>query len=214
MPEQSPTEKRNALAAEHIVKALKARQLNGYYAQTKEEALQIALSLIPEGSSVGWGGSVSTVAIGLNDAVRTGNYRAIDRDTATTPEEREVLMHECLNADCFIMSTNALSEDGQLVNLDGNGNRVAALIYGPKRVMVVAGMNKVTKTLEDAVARCRNIASPINAQRFPGNTPCRKTGCCGDCSMPGCICAQLVITRYSLNPNRIHVILVGEDLGF
>ena len=211
---KTPVQIRNELAAQHIIKALNARQMAGYYAETKDNALKIALSLIPEGSSAGWGGSATTEAIGLNQALRDGNYKAIDRDTAATPEERDELMKQCLTVNTFIMSTNAMSEDGQLVNLDGKGNRVAALIYGPDQVIVVAGMNKVCKTLDDAISRCRNVASPINAQRFPGNNPCRKNGVCGDCAMPGCICAQLVITRYSMVKDRIKVILVGEDLGF
>ena len=212
--DKTPVQMRNELAAQHVIKNLNKRQLNGYYAETAEEALKLALSLIPEGCSVGWGGSMTTEGIGLNQALRDGSYNAIDRDTAKTPQEREALMKQCLAADCFIMSANAISEDGQLVNLDGKGNRVAALIYGPDKVIVVAGMNKVVKTLDEAIARCRNIASPINAMRFPGASPCRKTGVCGNCTSPDCICAQLVITRFSMDPNRIHVILVGEDLGY
>lgn len=205
---------RNALAAERIIAQLKKRQMNGYYAHDKEEAVKIALSLIPEGSRVGWGGSMSTVGLGLNDIFREGNYRQIDRNDAKTPEERELLMRQCFSADAFIMGTNAMTEDGQLVNLDGSGNRVAALIYGPKRVVVIAGMNKVVGTLDDAIDRCRKVAAPINAQRFNIDTPCRKTGLCGNCTSSGCICAQLVITRFSMDPDRIHVILVNENLGF
>lgn len=214
MDAQDFIDTRNALAAERIIAQLKKRQMNGYYAHDKQEAVQIALSLIPEGSSVGWGGSMSTVALGLNDIFREGNYRQIDRDNAQTPEERDSLVRQCFSADAFIMGTNALTEDGQLVNLDGNGNRVAALIFGPKRVIVIAGMNKVVGTLEDAVDRCRKTAAPINAQRFNIDTPCHKTGICGNCTSSGCICAQLVITRFSLDPDRIHVILVNESLGF
>ena len=211
---EGPIKRRNSLAVDHILRALSTRQMNGYYAETKEDALKLALQLIPQGASVGWGGSMSTEAIGLNEAVRQGNYQVIDRDSATTPEERTALMKQCLTADVFRMGTNALTEDGQLENLDGKGNRVAALIYGPERVIVIAGMNKVVKTLDDAISRTRNIAAPINAQRFDGASPCRKTGLCGDCMSPSCICAQLVITRFSMDRNRIHVILVNEDLGY
>ena len=214
MNNETPVQKRNQLAAQTIIKALERRQMNGYYAASKEEALHIALSLIPEGCTVGWGGSATTEAIGLNNALRQGNYRAINRDLAKTQNERMDLMRECFTADCFVMSTNAISEDGQLVNIDGIGNRVAALVFGPKKVIVVAGMNKVARTLDDAIARCRTVASPINAQRFKGESPCRKTGVCANCTSPDCICAQMVITRFSMDKNRIHVILVGEDLGF
>lgn len=214
MGTQDYVDMRNALAAEHIIAALKKRQMNGYYAKDEEEALKVALSLIPEGSSVGWGGSMTTTDLGLNDALREGNYRPIDRDTAQNAAEREALARQCFSADAFIMSTNALTEDGQLVNMDGLGNRVAALIYGPKRVIVIAGMNKVVGTLDAAIDRCRKIAAPTNAQRFDIKTPCRKTGVCGDCTSAGCICAQMVITRFSMDPDRIHVILVNADLGF
>lgn len=207
-------ETRNTMLAEHIIHSLQSRHMNGYYAATKEEALQTALSLIPENSSVSWGGSASAAEIGLLDAVRNGNYTVIDRETAATPAERRQLMKQGLTAEVFLMGTNAITEDGQLVNLDGNGNRVAALCYGPDKVIILAGLNKVSATLEDAIHRVRCTAAPINAQRFPGNTPCRKTGCCGDCRKDDCICSQLVITRLSMDPNRIHVILVGEPLGF
>lgn len=214
MNTQECTSKRNALAAERIIAQLKKRQMNGYYAQDRNEAARIALALIPEGSSVGWGGSMTAVDLGLIDALREGNYRQIDRDSAATADEREALVRQCFSADAFVMSTNAITEDGQLVNLDGIGNRVAALVYGPKRVIVVAGMNKVVGTLDDAIERCRKTAAPINAQRFNIDTPCSKTGICGNCTSPSCICAQLVVTRFSMDPNRIHVILVNDNLGF
>lgn len=207
-------DKRSQLLAERIIGRLAKRQMNGYYAADAAEAVDIAMSLIPEGSSVGWGGSMSTVGLGLNDLIRQGNYQAIDRDTAKTREERDDLMRQCFAADAFIMGTNALTEDGQLVNLDGDGNRVAALIWGPKKVIVLCGMNKVVPTLEDAITRTRKVAAPINAQRFEGDTPCRNKGVCGDCLEEDCICGQLVVTRFSLRPDRIHVILVNENLGF
>lgn len=207
-------DKRNQLLAERIIGRLAKRQMNGYYAADAAEAVDIAMSLIPEGSSVGWGGSMSTVGLGLNDLIRQGNYQAIDRDTAKTRQGRDDLMRQCFAADAFIMGTNALTEDGQLVNLDGDGNRVAALIWGPKKVIVLCGMNKVVPTLEDAITRARKVAAPINAQRFEGDTPCRSKGVCGDCLKEDCICGQLVVTRFSLRPDRIHVILVNENLGF
>ena len=114
----------------------------------------------------------------------------------------------------FITGTNALSLDGQLVNIDGNGNRVAAIVYGPDSVLVIAGMNKVTDTLEDAVTRARTVAVPMNKQRFPAQTPCEVTGSCADCKSDGCICNQILITRNCNPAGRIKVILVGEELGF
>ncbi|MCQ2553994.1 MAG: lactate utilization protein [Clostridia bacterium] len=205
---------RTKLVAEKVIKNLERRNLEGYYAETKEEACKIALSLIPEGSSIGWGGSISVDEIGLKAAVKNGPYTCIDRDSAKDPAERKALMKQCLTANVFLMGTNAISEDGQLVNIDGGGNRVAALCFGPDSVIVIAGINKLVKNLDDAIARARNYAAPVNAQRFNSETACHKTGSCGDCNMSGCICSQIVVTRNSLPKGRIKVILVNADLGF
>lgn len=205
---------RNEIVSQRVIKKLQARHHEAYYAPNKESALQIALSLIAEGSTISWGGGRSLQEIGLTDAVRDGNYQVIDRDRAATAEERRIAEHQALSADVFLMGTNAVTEDGQLVNLDGIGNRVAALCYGPESVIVIAGMNKLAPDLETAVSRVRHTAAPINAQRFPGNTPCRQQGVCGDCHNDDCICSQLVVTRNSMVPGRIKVILVGESLGF
>lgn len=203
-------EKRGAV----MVKNLQKRHFEAYYCATREEALSKALELIPEGSSVGWGGAISAQQIGLLDAVNAGNYNAIDRDKATTPEERNQAMHDCLGVDYFITGANGLSIDGQMVNIDGNGNRVGAIIYGPKYVLVIAGVNKVCDTIEDAVVRARTLAAPMNQQRFSGKTPCTVTGECADCLSEGCICNQIVITRNCRPGGRIKFILVGEELGF
>lgn len=196
-----------------LVKNLQNRHFEAYYCKTKEEALDKALELIPKGASVGWGGAMSCQQIGLMDAVRSGDYRAIDRDTASNMEERERISRECLSADVFLTGANGLSMDGQMVNVDGTGNRVAAIIYGPKTVIVVAGMNKVADTLDEAVRRARTVAAPANQQRFQLNNPCTVTGVCGDCKSETCICNQIVITRHCRPVGRIKFILVGEDLG-
>lgn len=209
--EKQYMEKRGQL----LVKNLKARFFDACYCATKEEALQQALALIPEGSSVGWGGCMSAEQIGLVEAVRSGNFNTIDRDTAKTPGERVDLMRRALLSDVFLTGANAISLDGQMVNVDGNGNRVAAIVYGPKSVIVVAGMNKVVDTLEDAVTRARTVAAPINKQRFPNApTPCLVTGSCANCKSEGSICNQILITRSTRPAGRIKFILVGEDLGF
>ena len=197
-----------------LIKNLQSRHFEAHYCATKEDALRKALELIPAGASVGWGGAMSAQQIGLLDAVRAGEYHPIDRDACKTAEEREQTMRDCLLADVFISGANALSLDGQMVNIDGMGNRVAAIIYGPKTVLVIAGMNKVEETLEKAVNRARTVAAPINQQRFMGDTPCSKTGVCGDCKSESCICNQIVITRHCRPVNRIRFILVGEELGF
>ena len=197
-----------------LVKNLKSRHFDAYYCDNREEALAKALELIPEGASVGWGGALSAQQIGLMDAVNAGPYYTIDRDKCKTAEEREQAAKDCLLADVFLTGANGLSLDGQMVNIDGTGNRVAAIIYGPKTVLVIAGMNKVTDTLEDAVRRARTVASPMNKQRFLNQTPCEVTGTCADCKSEGCICNQIVITRHCRPVGRIKFIIVGEDLGF
>ncbi len=202
-------DKKGPKVAEKFIK----HGFEAYYCPTKEEALQKALALIPAGHVVSWGGSVSIDEIGLRPYILE-HYAVIDRDAAKTPDERMELMRKALTCDTFIMSTNAATEDGQLYNIDGNGNRLAALLYGPKQVVVIAGMNKVMPTLEAAVMRARTVAAPINKQRFQSPTPCTETGLCADCNSVGSICNQFVRTRRCSPAGRIKVILVGENLGY
>lgn len=212
---EAMTTKRNQLRAQQLIQALKQRNMEASYAATKEEALAQALAWIPEGSCVGWGGSVSIDAIGLKDAVRQGDYRVIDRDTAANAEEKEAMYRRIL-ADCdyFLTSTNAISQDGVLVNIDGTANRLAAMCYGPRHVLYIVGMNKVVATAEDALHRARNEAAPINAMRFGLKTPCSKTGCCYDCKSPDTVCCQILFTRFNHTPGRVKVILVDDSLGY
>ena len=197
-----------------LIKNLKSRHFDAYYCADRESALQKALELIPEGASVGWGGAHSAEQIGLMEAVSKGNYRAIDRSLAKDQAEREQMMRDCMFCDVFLTGANGLSLDGQMVNIDGTGNRVAATIYGPKTVLVIAGMNKVEDTLEAAVNRARTVAAPMNNQRFNNDNPCATTGACGNCKNETCICNQIVITRHCRPVGRIKFILVGEELGF
>ena len=210
----SPRELYYAKRGEILVNNLKKRHFDAYYCANKEEALAKALELIPEGASVGWGGVMSAHEIGLVKALNEGNYDAIDRDACPTPEEKQKAMKHCLNADWFLTGANALSLDGEMVNIDGNGNRVAAIIYGPENVLVIAGMNKVCDTLDDAPVRARTVAAPINNQRFGNNNPCSATGICADCRSESCICNHIVVTRHCRPVGRIKFIIVGEDLGF
>ncbi len=203
--------KRNELLANKVIKGLESRNMSGYYAADKEAALQLALCLIPEGSSVTMGGAMSAHEIGLVKALKDGNYNFIDRDAVA---DKRAAMLMAYDADFFLMSTNAMTEDGILVNIDGNANRVSALAQGPRKVIVIAGMNKVCDDLDGAMKRARNVAAPINAQRFGLDTPCAKTGACMDCKSPDTICCQFLITRYSKHKDRIHVILVNDSLGF
>jgi len=200
--------------AELLIKNLRNRHFDAYYCADKTAALEKALELIPEGASVGWGGATTAIETGLLDAVRNGPYRAIDRELCKTPEERTQSERESLFADVFLTGANAISLDGQMVNIDGHGNRAAAIIYGPKTVLVIAGMNKVVDTLDGAMQRARTVAAPINQQRFGHPNPCTATGVCMDCKSETCICNQIVITRHCRPVGRIKFILVGEDLGF
>lgn len=196
-----------------LVKNLRSRHFEAYYCADRSSALEKALELIPKGASVGWGGAMSAEEIGLIDAVRSGGYHAIDRDKGATPEERDQIMRQCLSAQVFLTGANALSLDGQMVNIDGNGNRMAAIVYGPESVIVVAGMNKVMDSLEDAVTRAKTVAAPMNKQRFGAVTGCAETGVCVNCKSEGCICNQILITRHCRPAGRIKFILVGEALG-
>ena len=204
-------EKRNQLLAEKVMKGLKSRNMTGYYAASKEEALETALKLIPEGSSVTMGGAMSAHEIGLVDAVKKGNYHFIDRDAYAV---KRAAMLAAYDADVFLAGANAITEDGVMVNIDGNANRVSAIAQGPKKVIFIVGMNKVCDDVDGAIKRARNVAAPINAQRFGLATPCSKTGSCMNCKSPDTICCQILITRFSRHAGRIHVILVNDTLGF
>ena len=203
--------KRNALLAQKVIKGLESRNMTGYYAEDKAAALKQALALIPEGSSVTMGGAMSAHEIGLVAALKAGNYNFIDRDAY---EDKRAAMLAAYDADFFLVSANAITQDGVMVNIDGNANRVSAIAQGPKKVVVIVGMNKVCDDLDGAMKRARNVAAPINAQRFGLNTPCAKTGACMDCKSPDTICCQFLITRFSRHKDRIHVILVNDTLGF
>lgn len=203
--------KRNELLASTVIKGLESRNMTGYYAKDREEALKTALSLIEKGSSVTMGGAMSAHEIGLVKAIKNGDYDFIDRDAFS--DKREALL-KGYGADVFLASANAMTQDGIIVNIDGNSNRVSYIAQGPKKVIFIVGMNKICDNLDGAMKRARNVAAPINAQRFGLDTPCSKTGTCMDCKSPDTICCQFLITRFSRHKDRIHVILVNDTLGF
>ena len=203
--------KRNEKLAKLVIEGLESRNMAGYWAPTREDALKQALELIPEGSSVTMGGCMSAREIGLVDALKSGNYNFIDRDEY---EDKRVPMLMAYDADVFLSSANGMTQDGVIVNIDGHANRVSAIAQGPRKVVFIVGMNKICDDVDGAMKRARNVASPINAQRFDLSTPCVKTGACMNCKSPDTICCQFLITRYSRQAGRIHVILVGEELGF
>ncbi len=200
--------------AKGIIQKLSLRAMEGYYCKDKGEALEKVLSLIEKGSSITWGGSESIKQVGILDAIANGDYELFDRATAKTPEEQRAFFGKAVTADYFLMSTNAITHDGELVNIDGNGNRVACLIHGPQNVIVVAGMNKVVKDVEAGIQRSHDEAAPPNSVRLDLDTGCRQFGKCVDCLKEDCMCCHVVVTRKSRVKNRIKVILVGEELGY
>ena len=202
--------KRNERLAQTVIKGLQSRNMTGYYAEDKEAALKQALKLIEENSTFSMGGCMSAHEIGLVQALQEGNYQYLDRSKM---EPREGLL-AAYDSDVFLSSANAMTSDGILVNIDGNSNRVSCIAQGPKKVIFIVGMNKVCDDLDSAMKRARNVAAPINAQRFEVKTPCKETGKCFDCKSPDTICCQFLITRYSRHTGRIHVILVNDNLGF
>ena len=193
--------KRNELLMAKVAKGLESRGMRAYCAASKEEACNLALGMIPEGSSVGIGGCMSAKEIGLYAALADGAYDFEDHGPTQ-------------GIDWFISSANAITDDGIIVNIDGNGNRVAAIAYGPKKVLFIIGMNKVCDDIDGAMKRARNVAAPANAQRFDLGTPCKKTGSCFNRKSPDSICCQFLITRFNRLADRIHVILVNDDLGY
>ena len=211
---RTPMELRYDKLGPKVVKALVGRFFEAWYFSETSEAIEKVFSLIPKTDTVSWGGSMTTTGLNLTVMAAEKGYKVIDRDKTATPEERMERMRQALLCDTYLTGTNAISEDGQLVNVDGFGNRVAAMTFGPKQVIVVAGMNKVEKTILDAANRARTIAAPANMQRFPNNkTPCNETGACADCLSPDSICTYIVRTRQCKPKGRIKVILIGKDLG-
>lgn len=214
----TPTQQYYDVLAKKVIAGLEKRHMEGYYCASKEEALEKALSFLPkdhpEDTTVSWGGSVSLTELGLIPALKDQNYDLIDRDSVNSAEDKLEIQRQAFFSDFYFLSTNAITRDGVLYNADGIGNRVAAMIYGPKEVIVIAGMNKVCLDKEEAYKRIRNVAAPINALRLSLKTPCVKTGTCGECLVDHTICSHIVETRNSRPAGRIKVILVGESLGY
>ncbi|MBE6656115.1 MAG: lactate utilization protein [Ruminococcaceae bacterium] len=193
--------------------ALEKRGFEAYTVENAEDARTLILSMIKKEESITWGGSATIAEIGLVSALKDGGYLVFDRDEVP-PSERAAFAKAHFFSDWFLMSSNAITEDGELLNLDGTGNRVASLIFGPRNVIIVAGVNKITPDIDTAYARVRQVAAPRNAQRFPIQTPCKKTGKCADCLSPDTICVSLVRTRFSRQKGRVKVILIDGDYGF
>ncbi len=201
-------------AAENIIKKLSLRNMEGYFFEDSPSCVKVITDMIEPGSTISWGGSESIKECGLMDAIRSGSYTLIDRMAAKSPEESRALYAKAVLSDYYLMSTNAITYDGELINIDGTGNRVACLIHGPKNVLLVVGMNKLVSDIESGYARVRNVASPANAKRLNRDTPCFHTGKCGDCLAEGCMCNQIVVTRRSGILGRIKIFFVAEELGY
>ena len=203
--------------AETVVESLKKRSIGAAYVNTGKEAVDAICRMIPDGSVVALGGSVTIMQMGLLDALRRMNIKLLDRyRPGITKEETEELALRGMTADILITSTNAVTADGKLVNEDGSGNRVAAIIFGPKKVLVVAGINKIVGTADDGLKRIKEIAAPLNCIRLGVDTPCARTGFCDDdaCHAPARLCSQITIIESNRVKDRIHVFLVGEELGY
>lgn len=210
----TPKEIRNERLAERMIKNLKRRNMEAFYCPTAAEAVEKVSELIADGSSVTWGGSMTIRDMGIPQVLKDRKtLNVLDRDEVTDREEVIKIYERAFTADVYLSSVNAISEDGVIVNIDGNGNRVAAITWGPKRVIFVIGMNKVAQTTEAALARARSTASPINASRFDIKTPCQVDGVCHNCNSPESICNYIHFLRNSPQGRHI-VVLVGEDFGY
>lgn len=211
----TPTEIRNERLAKKIMKNLTRRHFESYFCKNAAEAIQKVMQLMPQGSTVTWGGSMTLRDMGLTQAVKqSGHYTVYDRDEATTPQAKRQCYLKAFDCDYYLTSVNAMSEDGVLVNIDGNGNRVAAITWGPKRVIMVVGINKVAASVEAALMRARHTAAPINTARMQLDTPCTRDGACHNCNAEHCICNYVHFMRNSYPAGRHIVILVNEPWGY
>lgn len=210
----TPREKRNEKLAAKLIKNLECRHYNAYFCKTKEEAVNIITDMIPKGATVAWGGSMTIRDMGLTAKLKAGDYEIYDRDDVNTLEDKIRMYRKAFECDYYLSSVNAISEDGVIVNIDGNGNRVAAITWGPEHVILVVGLNKVCQDVDAAIKRARSEAAPINMARFDLNTPCQKDGTCHDCLSPDSICNYISIQRMSHPAKRHTVVLVDENLGY
>ena len=200
--------------AQTVIKNLQRRNMEGYYCETAEDAVQLVCDMIPAGDSITSGGSVTFTETGMRAALEAGDWRMLDRSTATTPEEQREMWRDRASADWFFMSANALTVGGELVNIDGNSDRLSLLLHGPEHVVVLVGMNKLVADVDAGFKRIRTTTCPLNAARLHTNTPCEVAGVCSECHSERCMCCQMVVTRHSRHAGRIKVVLIGENLGY
>lgn len=200
--------------AKTVIKNLEKRGMEGHYFTNSKDCVDKILSMMPSGSSISWGGTTTADETGMMNALQSGDYILLDRKAAKTPDEQRELYSKIVMTDYYFMSSNAITLDGELVNIDGIGNRTACLMHGPSNVMILAGMNKLVKDVSAAIDRVHNFAAPPNAVRLNRQTPCNATGTCNNCLSPDCLCSHTVITRHASPVGRIKVFLIGEELGF
>lgn len=204
----------NETKIQNTIKALENNNMKGYLASDKDELIRIIDALTTEGDTVSCGGSMTLFETGIIDYLRSGRFDFLDRyKDKLTKDDLKELYRKTFSADVFFTSTNAITENGELYNVDGNGNRIAAMLYGPDKVIVIAGVNKIVKDIDEAISRVRNIAAPANTKRLNKKTPCTVTGKCMDCNSPDRICREYTVIKKPI-PNRIFVVLVNEELGY
>ncbi|MBM6992002.1 MAG: lactate utilization protein [Prevotella sp.] len=209
-----PVKLRNERLAQRLIKNLRRRHYNVYYCHSAQEVQETVKQLIPAQSTISWGGSASIRSTGVTTMLKNGPYEVYDRDDVTTQEDKIRIYRKAFECDFYLASVNAMSEDGVLVNVDGNGNRVAAITWGPRQVILIVGLNKVCQDTEAAIKRARSTAAPINMSRFDFKTPCQTDGTCHDCLSEDSICNYISIQRMSHPAGRHTVILVDETLGY
>lgn len=214
MVEKNVKKIRNERLAERLMKKLSLRHYEAYFCHDAAEVRQLVKNLIPEKSSISWGGSATIRSLGVTDMLKAGNYEVFDREDVTTTEDKLRIYRKAFECDYYLSSVNAISEDGIIINIDGNGNRVAAITWGPKRVILIAGLNKVCQDTDAALKRARSTAAPVNMTRFNFETPCQTDGTCHNCLSADSICNYISIQRMSHPAGRHIVILVDEDLGY
>lgn len=201
--------------AQTVIKKLERHNIEGHWAPTSADAVALVRSWMADGDSVTWGGSETFKESGMKAALdEAGCYRMLDRTTATTADEQRAMWRDRTSADWFFMSANALTVGGELVNIDGNSDRLSLLLHGPAHVVVLCGMNKVVADVEAGIKRIQTTVCPLNAERLHTETPCELTGVCADCHAPKCMCCNVVVTRHSRHTGRIRVVLIGEELGY
>ena len=210
-----------ALRARRTMAALEKNNMRAYFAPTSADAVRLVEGLLQPGDTISCGGSVTLDASGVKDLMRSGRYNFLDREAVETDAERQAIYRQTFSADAFLTSANAVTERGELFNIDGGGNRVAAMLFGPKKVIVVAGWNKIVRDLEAAQQYVRAVSVPANALRLHIDTPCTHGACpgtdgglCAGCSAETRLCAQYTVMARQRTVGRVHVILVGEELGY